>query len=36
MKKFLAVILTVAAIFSAAQVIEPATAHAQDKWLLDV
>ena len=33
MKKFLAVMMTAAAIFSAAQVIEPVTAHAQDVWV---
>lgn len=33
MKKFLAVLLTAAAIFSSAQVVEPVTAHAQDVWV---
>lgn len=33
MKKFLAVLLTAAAIFSTAQVVEPVTAHAQDVWV---
>lgn len=33
MKKFLAVLLTVAVIFSAAQVVKPVTAHAKDVWV---
>lgn len=33
MKKFLAVLLTVAAIFSAAQIVEPVTAYAKDFWV---